>query len=223
VKLLKIIGSISVLTALSGCLMTQEDIQAQEEQKQLKDQVSSIQRTRADADQRNSDFQSDLRVVAGRVETLEHNQQVSKQSEQADMSALKKTIDTQGETIKQLEQHLDATEAKLMAAIQAVTAAPAPLEKASTSSTSKKGESLFSEGEALFAKKEFKKALVKYQTFREKSPKAAKASEATYKIGVCLTEIGLKKEAKEIFQETIDNYPSSPSAKKAKFRISQLK
>ncbi len=209
-----------------GCLQTREDIEKQNEDRQLKEQVTSIQRSRADTDARYSDLENEIRAVSGRVETVEHNQQVNHQSDTQEIVAIKKAIDAQNEKLKQMEQHTDTLEAKLNSAIQAMASAPqAPAQPvAAPVVEGKKGDSKpFSEGEALFSKREFKKALVKFQNYREKNPKGPKAAEATYKIGLCLNELGLKKEAKEMYQETIESFPGTPSAKKAKFRLTQVK
>lgn len=218
------------LSVLSGCLLqTREDLEKQNEDKQLKEQVSSIQKSKADTEVRYSDLESEIRALNGRSETLEHNQQVYHQASVQDTVAMKKAIEAQNDRAKLIEQRLDALDARLNSAIQTMASAPAqttsaPTAEAAPVATGKKGDSkTYAEGEALFSKKEFKKALVKFNSYREKNPKGPKASEATYKIGVCLGELGLKKEAKEIYQETIDNFPGTPSAKKAKFRLTQVK
>jgi len=211
---------------LTGCdmMMTRKDVKKQEEEKQLKDSVANIQRSKADHEMRYSDLQNDLRVVAGRVDTLDHNQQTSQQSHKHEIDNLKKTIDAQNEKMKLLEQHLDATEQRLIAAINAGAASGSVPSSQPVVKDVKKSEiDIFSEADALLAAKEFKRSIVKYQAYREKFPKGPKASEATYKIGVCFSEMGLKKDAKEFYKETIDMYPGTPSAKKAKYRLLQLK
>lgn len=218
---------ILALVSLSACLQTREDIQKENEERQLKEQMSSIQKSHADADVKYSDIESEIRAVSGRLEVVEHNQQVNHQSDRQDIEGIKKAIDAQNDKIKLIEQHLDQMDARLTQAIQAMANAPAgaaPQVAAAAESSGKKGDAkTYNEGEALFSKKEFKKALVKFQAYREKNPKGPKAAESTYKIGVCLVELGLKKEAKEIYQETVDSYPGTSSAKKAKFRLTQLR
>jgi len=217
--------------SLPACLQTREEIQKENEERQLKEQVSSIQKSHADADMRYNDLENEIRVVSGRVEVVEHNQQVYHQSDRQEMEGIKKAIDAQNEKIKLIEQHLDQMDARLNQTIQTLANSPGPAAGSGSATnaqgaveTGKKGDAkIYSEGEALFSRKEFKKALVKFQSYREKNSKGQKAAEATYKIGVCLVELGLKKEAKEIYQETIENYPGTPSAKKAKFRLTQLK
>jgi TolA-binding protein len=219
------------LSVLSGCILqTREDLEKQNEDRQLKEQVSSIQKSKADTEVRYGDLENEIRVLSGRIETLEHNQQVYHQTNVQDTVAVKKAIEAQNDKSKLIEQRVDSIDGRLNSAIQTMASAPmqsaaaaSAVESPSTPSNKKGDTKTYNEGEALFSKKEFKKALVKFNSYREKNPKGAKASEATYKIGVCLGELGLKKEAKEIYQETIDNFPGTSSAKKAKFRLTQVK
>ena len=210
-----------------GIIETREDIQKREEEKQLRDQVANIQRSKADTDVRYSDLQNDIRVIAGRVESAEYNQRQSQAANQKDLEALKKTIDGQNERIKALEAHVEATEAKLVAAMKELNAPPAAVPAASApaeKNSSKKNStfSLFDEAENLYGAKEFKKAIVKYQSFREKSPKSDRAPDATYRIGQCFLELGMKKDAKEFFQETVETYPKSAAAQRARKKLKAL-
>ena len=229
-KLIRFLFLVLGLAVLTGCpFQTREEIRQQEEEKQLKESVNSIQRQKADSELRYADIQNDLRVVAGRVDTLDHNNQVSSQNTRQQIDGLKKLIQDQNEKIHLLEQHIDATEQKLSGAIQALASNPPPPQNSGPSNiketpNSKKQESNhFEEAEGLFTNKEFKKAIVKYQAYRDKAPHGAKAAEATYKIGVCFSELGLKRDAKDFFQETIESFPGTTQAKKAKKRLAQLK
>src|SRR5258708_666633 len=106
--------------ALSACpLLTREDAEKQNEDRQLREQVSTIQKTKADSEVRYNDLQNDVRATSGRVDTVEHNQQVANQNHSKEMMELRKVVETQNEKIRLLEQHIDATETRLTAAIQA--------------------------------------------------------------------------------------------------------
>jgi TolA-binding protein len=224
-KSLRVTFLFVMLSLLTACpLQTREDIKKQDEERQLKEQVASIQRTRADSENKYSDLQGEIRANAGRMDTLEHGLATSEKTHRQDMDNLKKMIEGQNEKLKLMEEHIQASEARLMAAIQSApppSSGPGDSKKSETSGGSGGGN--FAEAENLFKNKEFKKAIVKYQAYRDKSPKGKDAAEATYKIGVCFAELGMKRDAKEFYQETLDNYPSSPSAKKAKYRLTQLK
>lgn len=211
---------------LSACsLMTRDDIKKEDENKQLRDQVSSIEKSKADNEAHYNDLENDLRAMSGRVDTLDHNEQMDAKNQDKVLDDLKKVIDAQNDKIKMLEQHIDATETRLTAAIQAMATAPAP--QPEPKSEAKEGKSkdggLYGEAENLFNQKDFKHAIIKYQAYRDKNPKGSKLAEATYKIAVCFSELGQKKDAKDFYQETIDSYPGTSAAKKAKLRLSQNK
>ena len=214
---------ISALFSLTGCpLETREDIQKRQDDRQLRDQVATIQRTRADEDVKYSDVQGELRSLSGKIETIDHNQQVGSQNSRQEVESLKKLVEAQNEKIRLLEQHIEATETRLTAAIQA--SAPAPAAPSGvTSNGVKKKEGPLDDADALLANKEFKRAIVKYQAYIDHFPKGSKLAEANYKIGACFAEIGMKREAREFLKDLVTNYPESAWAKKAKFRLQHLK
>lgn len=221
---------ISNVLLVTGCsLMSRDEVRKQDEQqRQMKEQMSTIQRSRADADLRYSELQSEQRSLSGRVDALEHGSEQSAQARRQEIEGLKKAIDLQAEKLKVLQEHVDATETRLTAAIQALSGnssppvANPPANVAAGASAAATSGPLV-DADAKLQSKDFKKAIVSYQAFLEKNPKSKYVPEATYKIGVCFAELGYKKDAKEFYKEVIDNHPSSPWAKKAKYRLSRLK
>jgi TolA-binding protein len=230
---------ITTVLALSACqLQTREDVQKQDEQKQMREQISVIQKNKADTELKYSDIQNDMRVIVGRIDSIEHNQQTQQQNQKQEIENIKKLIETQNEKMKLLQAHMEATETRLTAAIQALSGGPGPVapSHAGGGSASAGGSGVaagaggeakasgpFEEAEAFFGAKEYKKAIVKYQNYIDKNAKGKNVAESTYKIGVCFAELGLKKDAKEFYKEVVDNYPSSSWAKKAKYRLTHLK
>ena len=71
--------------------------------------------------------------------------------------------------------------------------------------------------------KKFKDAILAYQKYRDGNPKGRHYGEATFKMGVCFQEMGLKDEAKVFYEEVISKFPGSKDAKKAAVRAKQLK
>lgn len=211
----------SMTLCLAGCppFTTREEIRQQEDEKQLKDQVSTIQKTHADSEQKYGDIQNDIRVIAGRVDSVEHNQDVSSREMRSEIENLKKQVIAENEKIKLLEQHVDSTEVKLTNAIQAIGTGGSQASSVSGSRSEKL--SPLEEADQHFKNKEFKKAIVNYQAYLEKHEKGVKAAEATYKIGVCFSELGMKKNAKEFYVATIENFSGTTFAKKAKIRLAQ--
>jgi TolA-binding protein len=221
-KVLITLGLCSALLGLSACpLTTREDIQHDEDdQKVMREQVSTIQRTRADSDQRITEVQNDMSVIAGRVDSVEHNEQVNAQNNRAEIENIKKTQATQNERMKLIEQHIDTTEQRLMTALQAINVGSqsAPANNASSSS-----DSPLRDADEFLSNKEYKRAIVHYQSYLNKKPHGSKAADATFKIGYCFAELGMKKDAKEFYAETIESFPGTPQAKKAKANLSKLR
>ncbi|MCC6278838.1 MAG: tetratricopeptide repeat protein [Oligoflexia bacterium] len=214
---------LTLFLSLAACdMMSRQDIKKQDEERQMREQLAAMQKGKADTDLRYSDLQNDIRVVAGRVDTLDHALESNKGSTRQEIEALRKQVEMQNEKLKALESHLSQTEQRLMAAIQGAPVA-APQSGAAPVPEKKDTADVFEEAEALLKAKEFKKAIVKYQAFRDKNSKGVKAAEATYKIGVCFAELGMKKDAREFYLETIENFPSTKAASKAKYRLSNLK
>ena len=84
-------------------------------------------------------------------------------------------------------------------------------------------KSAYEVGQDFFDQKDWKKAILNFQKYRDESPRGKKVSDATYKMGVSFQELGMKDEAKTFFDELISKYPSSNEAKKAKIRLKALK
>jgi TolA-binding protein len=208
------------LTACEG-LMTRGQVREVEQKHQIQDQVVSLQKTNADVTNRFADIESDLRAMNGRVEVLENKLDKSGQerdklkasSDQSNSENSKRIMVLQDE-IEKLHEQVGALTAELTAI---KTAAP----EVSSDKASKKD--LYDLGEEHFEKKDWKKAILNFQKYRDTNPKSKKFPEATYKIGVSFQELGLKDEARTFFDEVISKFPNSADAKRAKTRLKSLK
>lgn len=212
---------------LSGCLLTREDVKEAEQKKVMQEQVVYLQKNTADANSRFNEVESSLREMNGRLEILEtqaqnskdQNQQQKKHSEEQTVELAKKVTLLQEEINKMIEsqrqmgQDLDVLKSALASNVKS----------ANEESKSDAKKTSFDHAEKLFAEKEFKKAALQYQKFREQQPKSKKIPEATYKLGVCFQELGMKEDAKAFYEEVISTYPQSEFAKKSKQRSRQLK
>lgn len=212
VPVLKTLLSFALLTSLTGCLVTRNE--ARESERRSQDQVITLQKTNADQANRFSELDADLRGMNGRIEVLENRmQQVQAQaSSQQGMDAargaeLEKRVTLLQEEIKRLSELLDATVMEVGALkAGAVAKVPEP--------TGKKGS--FEIAEDLFTKKEWRKAVLAYQRFRDENPKSKRFPKATLRIGQAFQELGMKDDAKTFFEEVIAKYPGSDEAKQAK-------
>jgi len=222
----KMLVSVLLLSFLSltACetFLTRSDVKEAEQKRQMQDSVVHLQKNTADTTNRFADIEADLRSMNGRVEVVENRlgqvgQDRDKQrlaSEQLNGDNSKKLQVLQDEVTKLNEQvgMLVAEMTAMKASAHEMAAAP-PAGK----------RDLFDQAEESFEKKDWKKAILNYQKFRDATPKSKKFSDATYKIGVSFQELGMKDEARTFLDEVISKFPNSPEAKKARARMKTLK
>lgn len=179
------------------------------------------------------DIDEQMRNLSGRIDVVEN--QLNQMSQNGDKdSAVKERQQTEQkflayeEALKKLEAQVHAL-AEDVNKMKLAMEKPAPPEKPTAKSKEKeKAEeknprAAYDEGEALFNQKKFKEAILSYQKYRDTHPKGKMYADATYKMGVCFQEAGLKDEAKVFFEEVINKFSGSKESKKAAFRLKQLK
>lgn len=221
----KLLLSLLAIFGLSSCLMTRTDVKEAETKKVIQDQVVHLQKNTADTSNRFQEYDSQFRELNGRVETLENRlDQENKQRDKAKKSD-EDLISEHSKTLELLKEEILKIQAQIsgLATQLASVNAQAEVKARADSGDNKDSKSPFDQGEELLVKKEWKKAILSYQKYRDTNPKGKKFPEATYKIGVCFQELGLSTEAKSFFEEVINKYPASDSARKAKVRMKKVK
>lgn len=214
VVLLMISGSL--LGCQNGFLRTRTDVREVEQKKQIQDQVSTLQRSTADVSGRFSEIEEDLRRMAGRVEVLEARLAQSSSDREKIMQASNSQSSDLNKKINILQEEIS----RLDGQISALTAEAAKPASGNSQSSAKKND--FDQAEMYFDAKEWRRAILSYQKYRDGNPKGKNLAEATYKIGVCFQELGLKDEAKTFYDEVVAKHPKSAEAKRAKTRLSSL-
>jgi len=213
-KSFKIVFSLGLVIALSGCLQTREEVNEMETGRQAQAQVSAMQKAKAEEENRLYVLQDELRQANGRIDVLEKrlsDAQEKLEKNQNSGPSNKDIIDQMKifeQSLTQLKNHVDELETKIASS------------KAQKESANKDP---WAAAEEAYSKKEWKNAILNYQAYRDQNPKGANYPVATYKIGVSFQELKMIDEAQAFFQEVIHKFPKSPSAKKAKFRLSQMK
>ncbi len=225
-KNLNVLFIVGSLLLLSGCetLMTRGDIREAEQKQKVHDQVVTLQRNTAETNNRFSDIEDDLRSLNGKVEVLENRLSTSGQDkekvrqmlEQQGMDSNKKLMILQ-EEVSKLNERMEAMSAEL-AAIKS-----AAMSEGGSDRVTAAPKGAFEIAEELFVQKEWRKAILNFQKFRDANPKSKQFAEATYKIGVSFQELGMKDEARTFYEEVIAKFPNSGEAKKAKTRLKSLK
>jgi TolA-binding protein len=200
--------------------MTRNEVKAVEQKKTIETSVQSLQKANADVTNRFEEIEQNLRQNSGQIEVLENRNQQSKEALENLRRSQDEKISTLQEQVRVLQQELVRLESemgKLNATIESGAA------QKSVEKTSSEKEGSFEVAENFFANKEWKKAILSYNKYRDSSPKGKKFAEATYKIGVCFQELGLKDEARSFYDEVIAKFSSSPEARKSKTRLKGLK
>ncbi len=84
-------------------------------------------------------------------------------------------------------------------------------------------ENLFRQAEEFFKNKDWKSAIVSYQSYRENNKKNKLYKAATFQIGRCFYNLKMLKEAKMFFNEVVVSFPKSSEAKRAKKLLDGIK
>ena len=222
---------------LIGCLKTRAELRGETPDVSTQKQTVVAQRetrkqqpAQAPAANYHSPEETDeqLRILSGRIDTVE-NQLVQinaahageKDGVNKEKQAFDGKFQAYEEALRKLEAQIHAMNediGKLRLAMERPEK-PEKAEKAGKPQPNKAWEV----GETLFAQKKFKEAILAYQKYRDANPKGKYYSDATYKMGVCFQEAGLKDEAKVFFDEVTNKFPGTKEAKKAAFRAKQIK
>jgi TolA-binding protein len=213
------------LFILSGCLQTRSDVKTGEQGRVLQQQVSTLQKSTADVNSRFEEIEEQIRFINGKSEVLENqlaqskqeNEQIKKISIEQNQANTQKLAILQ-EALLKMEQEQEKLRAEMVAVKNAfkdelIKSAPAP----------ESTKNSFENAEQFFAKKDFRNAILEYQKYREKNPKGKNFSTATYKMGICFQELGMKEDAKAFYEEVISKFPKSDEAKKSRIRLQKLK
>lgn len=209
--------------AVVGCLKTRSEVKDTETRQAVQQQVVSLQKNTADSSNRFAEIEEQMRVLNGRTEVLENRLSVKGQETDRDKKALTdqnaeiyRKVNLLQESLVKMEQQINVLSTQ-MTVLEAQNQAQSHLQAQAAAAAAKK--SSFEIAQDYFSQKEWKKAILNYEKYREESPKGKLVSEATFKIGVSFQELGLKDEAKAFFEEVISRFPKSEDAKRAKIRL----
>jgi len=201
-----------LLLVLTACpaLQTRNEIKTKDGR--FQSSTGSTNTNVAEKVAREQELMEEIRTLYGKVEELSFK--VNQLEASANTTPLENRIEnlekkllSYGESLILLEQKIGGTPSSGLRSSVQPAKAQGPYEK----------------GEALFAKSDWKGAILEYNNYRDNFPKGKSYADATYKIGVCFQELGLVKEARSFYAEVIEKFPNSKTAKSAKYRLNQLK
>lgn len=220
------VGCVAALAGalvLTGCLRTRSDVKEVEQRQVLAQTVNTLQKDNADGNARFSEVNEELRELRGRVEVVENRLQSGNATDETARKGLmeqnqeltRRLILIQ-ESVTKMDLQIQALNAELMA-VKADRSAQTAREATAAA------KDPFEQGKEHFGKKDWKSAILSLQKYREASPKGKNVPEATYLIGVCFQELGMRDEARTFYEEVVGKFPKSGEAKKARTRLKSLK
>lgn len=210
--------SILVLS-LSGCLMTRGDVKEAEQGRKVQDQVITLQKTNADQNSRFSEVNADLRELSGRVDVVENKINIiARQSLERTGGETSRAQELEKKMVL-MQEEMAKVEGQIVILNQELQNLKAGRESKAESGDGGKEKNLLDSADEHFEKKEWKKAILSYQRFRDQNPKHKRFAKATLRIGLSFQELGMNDEAKTFFDEVVSKYPSSAEAKTAKAKL----
>lgn len=225
----QIFGILALLMLTSSCLQTRSESGAINQSQMYRKKNVDNQSAEAEVNISKIDERDELiRSLNGRVDSLENQLAKLHQEKLATQSQInpdsQKIILLQ-EALSKMELQIQKLEnEKISTASTKSSDANISTEKQNltASAGSNKKQSTLEISETHFQKKEWKKAILSFQSYIEQSPKGKAVPEAKYKIGVCFQELGLKDEASAFYEEVLAQYPKAEFGKKAKIRLASL-
>lgn len=225
---------IALLLILTACLKTRSDVKEIENKTVIQDQVVTLQKNNADTAGRFAEIEEQIRSMNGQIEVLENNlknqkvenENLVKNSETQQAELHKKIqllqeeiakLDSQNQT---LDQELKQSKSQLEQKSDLEKSSGAIADSAVDGNVKK---SNFDIADDFFKKKDWKKAILLFQKYRDENPKGKYYVDATFKMGACFQELGMKEEAATFYNDVINNHPKSEFAKMAKTKMKGLK
>lgn len=205
---------------LTACesLVTREGVRDNEQRREMTNQVTTLQRSNADVNNRFADVEGELRELNGKIEVSDNRATQLAQTHDRNKKQTEEAVNELNKKVQVLQEEM----ARMQDQIATLAAAQTTAHRAESDSP-RVEKGLFEQAEELFGQKEWKRAILIYQKFRESKPTEKRVPEAIYKIGVSFQEVGMKDEARTFFEEAVAKYPKSDAAKKSRVRLARLK
>lgn len=211
--------------SLTGCLVTRNEVKEQDQRTQIQQQVVTLQRTNADVNNRFTEIESAVRELSGKVDSFDRK---IESTVAADNRSLFEVQKTQNAKLSDLQESLSKLETQVNSLANEIRSlrnrkdAEPENKPESPQETPKKKDTLESANQ-LFKNREWSKAALEYQKYRDENPHSKKLSEVTYRMAFAFQQLGMKDEAKTFYQDVVAKYPASEEAKKAKLKLKALK
>jgi TolA-binding protein len=208
---------------LQSCLVTRGQVKENEKMEQT---MTTLQKSNADVNNRFAEIDEDMRGMNGRIEVLENKVKTKDQDSEKDRKSLadqnaelSRKVALLQESLVKMEGQINQLSADVANARAERAAAPVAKEKDAPAAK----KTSYDTAEDHFGKKEWKKAILNYEKYRQEYPKGKNFADATYKIGVSFQELKMKDEAQTFYEEVLNKFPKSDEARRAKTRLKSIK
>jgi TolA-binding protein len=230
----KLIGIILAF-ASSGCLQTRTGLKEADEKTVLRKQLSNLQQTNADTSNKFNEYDDDIKRLGGRIESVEQRIGQTGSKAEKNEQALESKIKAQDEKFSNLKDELSkqnteiselkTTLGQLQAAINSMSVpTPPPLSSTATGASKKAAsQSAFESAMALYDKKNYQEAILKFEEYRKANAKGKFVASATMKIGQSFEILGMRDEAKAFYDEVVGKFPKSKEAANAAVRLKKIR
>ncbi|MCB0377104.1 MAG: tetratricopeptide repeat protein [Bdellovibrionales bacterium] len=218
----------AVCLSLVGCLKTRAELQGSSGSSMRTDSSGRYvtgnmdQQQRAQIDSRFFEIDRDFRQLYGKIESLE--------KQVADLSAKNaQPLEpaTAGATatpdkVKDLEKRMSTLEEAIIALDKKVSGGAASKNEKTSFQPKQQPKGLYSVAESLYGQGKYEEAIQAYEKYRKRYPRGKKYAEATLKMGMCFQRLKMPMDAKAFYNEVIQRYPKSQTAKAAQTNIKSI-
>lgn len=205
--------------SLTACVVTRSDLRTSEERQAIQDQLQKQQVT---TEERLSEMETTIRNLVGDIEELKNAKTLMNQADEMGEKKIQESFNIVQDRMNTFKEALVSQEKLIKDLAQKIEDLDKRLKKKTKLRAEKVPKGNYASGEYWFAKNEWKKAAKGYQEYRELNPNGRRYVDATFKIGVCFENLGLKKEAKVFYQEVVSKAPGSDLAKRASKQLKAL-
>jgi TolA-binding protein len=178
--------------------------------KQQKDAVESM---------RTDDINKDFRELNGRIEVVEN--QVNQLRDSEKVKALEMKVAQLESKIGLLETTVTDLNNKSQKQIAAAGIHGSDVKEIGKD-IGKVEPIALQEANKLYDKRKWDEAILAFEEYRKGNPQGKMYADATFKIGICFQNMGMKDDAKAFFKEVVDKFPKSKEAGLAKGKLKKL-
>lgn len=232
--------AVTMTLGFSGCLRTRAQMQEEtSDAAQTRAVSAGVQDIQPQGSYAVDELKSEVARLNGKIDDLERTQRDLKKDDPTKDELIKK-LETRVAELEQAQMQMIEALKKMQQEPEKPKASPSELFRNAKDAFREKDYSraidLFSAylktndpnhpeeatyliGEAHYAQKNYRSAIVDFSGFNEKFAKSRRVAASLYKIGQSFEALGMKDDAKPFYQELVERYPKSPEARAAKSKV----